>query len=1143
MTFEELLDQAIALLQRRGRLTYRALKRQFDLDDDYMEDLKAELIQGQRLAVDEDGAVLIWTGGTDVSPLATPPAPQLGTQPGTADAPRTQLLSTPVAPLSSDAERRQLTVLFCDLVDSTVLASRLDPEDLRSVVRAYQTTCAEVIQRFDGHIAQYLGDGLLVYFGYPQAHEDEAQRAVRSGLGMVEALGTLNTRLEREYGVRLAVRLGIHTGLVVIGEIGSGGQQEHLALGETPNIAARLQGLAAPDMVVISAVTAHLIHGYFVCQPLGAQALKGLTQPLQVYRVLQESGAQTRLDIVTASGLTPLVGRDEEVGLMQRRWDQATAGMGQVVLLSGEAGIGKSRLVQMLKEHITAAPHTRIEWRGSPYHQQSALYPVIDHLQRLLREHHEASPSEQLRTLEAALTASGVALSEAMPLLAALLSLPLPASYPPLTLTPQRQRQKTLETLLAWLYAEAQRQPVLLIVEDLHWVDPSTLELLSLLIDQCAQRRLCLVLTARPEFHPPWAMVAHLTSLTLRRLAPAEVGRLVTHVVGDKAFPPAVLQEVVRKTDGVPLFVEELTKTVLASGLLEEQEERYALHGPLPPLAIPATLHDALLARLDRLATAKVVAQLGATIGRTFAYDVVQAVAPLDDTTLQRALMQLVEVEIVTQRGLPPQATYTFKHALIQDAAYQSLLRSTRQQYHQRIAQVLTERFPETAETQPEVLAQHYTAAGLYAHALPYWQRAGQRALERSAHREAVGYFEQAFSALSHLPEDRETREQAIDIRLALRTALFPSGDLGRILAYLREAETLAEALDDPRRLGQVCRLLAAHFYYGGAYDQAIAACQRALALATANGEVVLQALANYYLGLAYQAQGDYRRAIDCFRQTVASLDGGRHRERFGQIFLPAVTSRAFLAWCHAELGTFAEGRAFGEEGLRIAEAVDHPASLMYASWGIGLLALRQGDLSSALTRLERAMGLCQDADLPIYFRLTASALGVAYTLGGRVVDAVPLLTQVMEQMTARELVMLDAFCRLPLGEAHLLAGRLEEAQTLAEQTLAQARARQERGNEAYALRLLGEIARHRNPPEVEPAADHYRQALALAEELGMRPLQAHCHRSLGVLYRQTGRAALARAALSTAIALYRAMDMTFWLPAAEAALAEVGRQ
>ena len=746
MTFEELLDQAIVLLQRRGRLTYRALKRQFNIDDDYLEDLKAELIQGQRLAVDEDGAVLVWTGGTDVSPRTTLPTPQPGTPPGTADVQLTPTLPVPAAPPSPDAERRQLTVLFCDLVDSTVLASQLDPEDLRAVVRAYQATCAEVIQRFDGHIAQYLGDGLLVYFGYPQAHEDEVQRAVRSGLGMVEAVGTLNTRLEREYGVRLAVRLGIHTGLVVVGEVGSGGRQEQLALGETPNIAARLQGLAAPDTVVISAATAHLIHGYFVCQPLGAQALKGLTQPLQVYRVLQESGAQTRLDVATARGLTPLVGREEEVGLLHRRWDQAAAGTGQVVLLSGEAGIGKSRLVQVLKEHITSEPHTRIEWRGSPSHQQSALSPVIDHLQRLLRGHHDAPPAEQLRALEAALTASGVALSEAVPLLAALLSLPLPDSYAPLTLTPQRQRQKTLQTLLAWLYAEAQQQPVLLIVEDLHWVDPSTLELLSLLIDQCAPIRLCLVLTARPEFHPPWAMVAHLTTLTLRRLAPAEVGRLVAHVVGDKALPPAVLQELVRKTDGVPLFVEELTKTVLESGLLEEQEDHYALHGPLPSLAIPATLHDALLARLDRLAAAKVVAQLGATIGRTFAYDVVQTVAPLDAATLQGALAQLVEAEVVTQRGLPPQATYTFKHALIQDAAYESLLRSTRQQYHQRIAQVLAERFPETAEMQPEVVAQHYAAAGLHAEALPYWQRAGQRALERSAYRETVASLEKGLA-------------------------------------------------------------------------------------------------------------------------------------------------------------------------------------------------------------------------------------------------------------------------------------------------------------------------------------------------------------------------------------------------------------
>jgi len=1140
MTFEEILDQAIALLQRRGRLTYRALKRQFDLDDDYLEDLKAEIIQGQRLAVDEEGEVLVWTGGTDVSPHPTPPAPQPGAQLGASDAPRTPTLPAPAAPPSPDAERRQLTVLFCDLVDSTALASHLDPEDLRTVVRAYQATCAEVIQRFDGHIAQHLGDGLLVYFGYPQAHEDDVRRAVQSGLGMVEAIRTLNTRLEPAHGVRLAVRLGIHTGLVVVGAVGSGGRQEQLALGETPNIAARLQGLAEPDTVVISEATTHLIHGYFVCQPLGAPALKGVTQPLQVYRVMQESGAQTRLDVVPPRGLTPLVGRDEEVALLKRRWDQAAAGMGQVVLLSGEAGIGKSRLVQVLQEHIAPTPYTRIEWRGSPYHQQSALYPVIDQLQRLLRGDHEVPPVEPLRTLEAALTASGMVLSETVPLLAALLSLPLSDSYAPLTLTPQRQRQQTLETLLAWLRTAAQQQPVLLMVEDLHWVDPSTLELLSLLIEQCAQWRLCLVLTARPEFHPPWAMVAHFTALTLRRFAPAEIEHLVTYVVGEKAFPPAVLQEVVRKTDAVPLFVEGLTKAVLTSGLLEEQAERYVLPGPLPPLAIPATLHDALLARLDRLAAAKVVAQLGATIGRTFAYDVVQAVAPLDTATLQAALVQLVDAEVVTRRGLLPQATYTFKHALIQDAAYQSLLRSTRQQYHQQIAQVLTERFPETVETQPEVLAQHYTAAGLHAEAVPYWQRAGQLAIERSAHQEAVACLERGLEALSHLPQNRATLEHGVDLRLALRTALNPSGSsYDRVLTYLREAEVLAMALDDPSRLVEVSLFLSRHFSFMGAHDQAIAAAQRALTLLPTDGDIALRARATQRLGMVSLWQGDYHRAIDCLRQSVALLNGAQRRERFGTTTVVAASSCAWLAWCHAELGMFPEGTALGDEGLQIAEAVNHPASLIVALWGNGLLALRQGNLPKALALLERALGICRDVDLPGFFPRIAAALGSAYVLAGRIADAVALLPQRMEQAALTELVEFRTPYNLALGETHLLASHPEEAQVCAAGVLAPARERQERGNEAYALCLLGDIAARRQPTDMVPAETYYQQALALAAELGMRPLQAHCHHSLGTLYSQTGHAALARAALSTAIEMYRAMDMTFWLPIAEATLAQ----
>jgi len=543
------------------------------------------------------------------------------------------------------------------------------------------------------------------------------------------------------------------------------------------------------------------------------------------------------------------------------------------------------------------------------------------------------------------------------------------------------------------------------------------------------------------------------------------------------------------------------------------------------------------MARLDQLGPAKSTAQLGATIGREFPVALLQTVTPLDEDVVRQDLKQLVDAELLYQRGVGATAVYQFKHALIQDAAYQSLLKSTRQQYHQRIAQALAERFPETAATQPALVAQHYTAAGLHAQALPYWQRAGQRALERSAYREAVAALGQGLEAVSHLPQNCTTLEQAIDLRLALRSALLPSRDFGRILTTLHEAESLAAALDDPRRLGQVSAFLSIYFLLMGAYDKAITAAKRALTLATAGGEGILHARANQYLGFAYHAQGAYRRAIDCFGKTVASLVGAQDHERFGQVILPAVLSRAWLAACHAELGLFTEGRALGDEGLRIAEAVAHPGSLMFASWGIGLLYLRQGDLPRALPRLERAVGLCQDADFPGYFPQMAPALGAAYTLGGGVAAAVPLLTQAMEQAIAMEMVYIQALCGLSLGEAHLLAGHLEAAHAHAEGALAHARVYQECGHQAYALRLLGDIAARREPPDPEQAEAHYQHTLALAENLGMRPLQAHCHYGLGTLYSQTGRAALARAALSTAIELYRAMDMTFWLPQVEAAL------
>src|SRR5712691_3025717 len=666
MTFDEILEQIRELLQSKGRVAYRALKRRFELDDEYLEDLKAELIDAEQVARDEDGKVLAWTGGETGKETENRGIGESEKKQITSSDARLQTLD----PGLTAGERRHLTVMFCDLVGSTALSEQLDPEELRVVVRAYQETCATVIRRYEGHIAQYLGDGLLVYFGYPAAHEDDAQRAVHTGLGIVEAIPALprprNIRLPQP----LQVRIGIHTGPVVVGEMGDGDKRELLALGETPNIAARVQGEAEPNTVVISTATYRLVQGLFECQDLGPHSLKGISTPLPLYRVVRASGEQSRFEVAVRTGLTPLVGREEVLGLLRRHLERVKAGAGQVVLLSGEAGIGKSRLVQELKEQVVQEGATRMEFRCSPYHQNSALYPVIEHVQRVLQFERDDTPQAKLEKLAGVLARYRFPQADTVLLLAALLSLPHPAGYPPLTLTPERQKQKTQEALLGWLVEEAEQTAVYSAWEDLHWADPSTLELLHLFLDQVPTARLLALLTFRPEFTPPWGARSYLSQMTLGRLDRTQVGEMVERVTGGKALPAEMVQQVIVKTDGVPLFVEELTKMVLESGLLREEDGRYVgAHGgaPIPPLAIPATLQDSLVARLDRLSTVREVAQLGATLGREFSYDLLHAVSPLDEGTLQQGLRRLIEAELVYQRGLPPQATYLFKHALVQD--------------------------------------------------------------------------------------------------------------------------------------------------------------------------------------------------------------------------------------------------------------------------------------------------------------------------------------------------------------------------------------------------------------------------------------------------------------------------------------------
>jgi TOMM system kinase/cyclase fusion protein len=1117
VTFNDVLSQTLALLQQHGRVSYRALKRQFALDDDYLADLTEVLLFAHPQIVDEGGRGLVWTelsGATSATAAPPPGAPLLPQDP------HASAREVPPAVPPPDAERRQLTVLFCDLVDSTPLASQLDPEDLRAVVRAYQDTCAKVIARYEGHIAQYLGDGLLVYFGYPRAHEDDAQRAVRAGLGMLEALGQLNTHLTQERGVQVAVRLGIHTGLVVVGEVGGGTRQEQLALGETPNLAARLQGIAAPNTLVVSAATLQLLGGFFVFQPLGTPLLKGFAQPLVVYRVLYESMARSRLEAAGGTGLTPLVGREQEVRLLLERWAQVKDGVGQVVLLSGEAGIGKSRLVQVLKEHVATEPQAWLTpCQCSPYYQHTALYPWIELLERVaLRFDREESAPQKLSKLEGFLVQYGLPLAEAVPLLAALLSLPLTTDYAPLAISPEQQKQQTLHTLLTILLRIATQQPVLFVMEDLHWVDPSTLEFLSLLVDQGPTARILALWTFRPDFSPPWTGRSHLTQVTLPRLPQRQAAEMTARVAHGKVLPPEMVAQVVAKTDGVPLFVEELTKMVLESGLLQEREERYELRGPLPPLAIPTTLHDSLMARLDRLTAVKGLAQLGATLGREFAYDLLHAVSPWDEETLQRGLQQLVEAEFLYQQGLPPHATYLFKHALIQDTAYQSLLRSTRQQYHQRIAHVLEMGFPESCETQPELLAHHYTEAGVLAPAIPYWQRAGQRALERSAHAEAIAHLSKGLELLQSLSDTPERAQQELGLQVALGPALMVVKGYAapEVQQVYRRAWELCRHVEETPQLFQVLWGLAYFYTLRSEFRTAREVGEQLLSLAQRAQDPVLFQQAHNVLAGAFLHLGELAAAQAHLQQGLAHYDPQQHRTLvsragidLGVFFLAYMVRPLWL------LGYPDQALQQSQKALTMAQELAHPFSLTYA---LGFAAIGHQFRREAHAMHLRAEALCA----------LAGEQGIAFFLAfGTVLRGWALAEQGQRDAGTRQMHEGIAACRTTgagadrpyllylVAEVYGRGRRYDEGLAMLEEALALVDQSEERYWEAEIHRLKGELLLARAAEHQMEAEVCWYKALDVARHQGAKSLELRAAMSLSRLWQQQGKGAEARELLT----------------------------
>ena len=881
--------------------------------------------------------------------------------------------------IHEEAERRQITVMFCDLVGSTRLSQTLDPEELREIIQMYQTACTKIIHQFDGFVAQYLGDGLLAYFGYPQAHEDDAQRAIRSGLGILSGLNHLNERLSQNNKEKLAVRIGIHTGLVVVGEMGAGAKKEKLATGDTPNIAARLESQAESNTILISQETFKIVKGYFDCINLGKYTLKGLSQAIEVFQVLHESGARSRLEIRQGEELSELIGREQEMALLIRHWEIALGGQGHLVLLSGEAGIGKSRLVYAIKEYVAQdAENWLTEFKCSPYHQSSAFYPIIDFLENtVLQFEKDISNKEKLAKLEGLLTQYGFDLPETVPLFAALLSIPFEDIYQPLNLGPEYRKQRIIQIILSILLGISKKQPVLFIVEDIHWIDPSTLELLYKVIEQLPTSRILALFTFRPDFSASWPAHTYITRLPLNRLTTQQIKRMIMPITKAKSLPAEIIHQLISKTDGVPLFVEELTKMVLESGLLVEGEKSFQLTGALTPLAIPSTLKDSLMARLDRISSVKEIAQLGSVIGREFSYKLLKNIAQIPEDQLTADLQKLVDKGMLYQQGVPPQAFYIFKHSLIQDTAYQSLLKRRRQLYHQRVAETIETHFTEMSLSQPEVLANHYTEAGLYEKSIAFWLRAVKLALDRYANHEANSHLKRGLEAIQKLPSSVNSKKQELEFLMILGPALKNTHGYSSKEAV----EVYEKAMELCREVGndnQLFILITAQFWanlISAQFDKTQTIIEKLLKLAADSGQSDQWIEAQLYAGVHNFFIGKPQLALKNFKQVIETYDRKSHAhlvKRYDQdvgVWGMCLSARAL--WM---LGFPEQSLQHVIQGLQLAKELSHPYSLAFAyALLAGIYQLRR-EPQQVLANAEKAIEISK-----AYGFLWIKVMGVAW--------------------------------------------------------------------------------------------------------------------------------------------------------------------
>jgi class 3 adenylate cyclase/predicted ATPase len=1013
------------------------------------------------------------------------------------------------------AERRQVTVMFSDLVGSTALSARMDPEDLRELISAYQKCAAETVRRFGGFVARYMGDGVLVSFGYPEAHEDDAERAVRAGLELIAAVTSLKTPAS------LQTRIGIATGLAVVGDlIGSGEAQERGIVGETPNLAARLQGIAEPNTVVIAEATRRLFGNLFELRDLGARDLKGIAEPVRAWVALRASTVESRFEALHPSGLTALVGREEETELLLRRWSRAKSGEGQVVLISGEAGIGKSRLIADLLERLAPEPHTRLRYFCSPQHTDSAFYSIIGQMERAAGLLHDDTSQQKLDKLDALLAQTSTSIQDAAHI-AEMLSLPNDGRYPALELTPQQRRQKTLEALTAQIETLSRQKPVLMAFEDAHWADPTSLEAFGGVVDRIRTLRVLLLVTFRPEFDAPWVGRPYVTTLMINRLAEHEAGVMIDRIVGNRLLSASLRQDIIERTDGIPLFVEEMTKAVLEAGS-EMATERVVAAVPSPALAVPASLHASLMARLDRLGgPAKELAQIAAAIGREFSHALLASVARQPEAQLRSALDRLIAAGLLFRRGVPPHTTYLFKHALVQDAAYGTLLRAPRRTLHARIAETIESEFAESAESRPELLARHWTEAGQIEKAASLWGKAGQRSLARSALVEAAEQLTRALDQIATLPGTPVVRGDQIKLQVALVNALMhlkgyaapePKAAVEQARQFIERAEALGEPPEDPLLLFSVLYGVWAASYVAFDGDVTRELASQFVALAEKQGQIVPLMIGRRLMGTSLMLTGDIPKGRTHFNQAFALYDPAKHRllaTRFGQDV--GVSIFVYRALAHWMLGYPETALADADHALEDAREGGHAGTLMYAQLHTSFTNILCAKYAAANAQSNEVVRLADEKGAAIWKALGTMEKGCLLALSGKASEAIQMITSGITAYRSTGSRVYLPFFLSQLSRAHVELGQFDNAWRCIGEAMIAVETTKERWCEAEINRIKGEIALKLPQLGSSQAGAYFERALTVARTQQAKSWELRAAMSMARMWCDQGRHQQAR--------------------------------